>query len=331
MKASLWLISSISFGFVVKPLVFTANEAIKGIDDNFSEDLELEVFMIVTEWSSLRQKQLHDCMRTMQFHLEHTCNVHFHVLVDTTTAYHVLNVLNRRWCQVEGSNIKISLYNLQEVQMTILPYHHRMMNYFSSENNLYYNRTIFFVEALLHKVLPEVVRKVMVFDIDIMINSSIRELYGYFEHFSASHLIGLAFEQQPTYMHYTAEYRKYNPSTQIGSPPPYGNPGFNSGVILMDLEKLRNSDIYNNFLSSVGLHNAAEKYSFQGNLGDQDFFSLLSFDYPELFYVLPCTWNRQLCRLFEQRYHEHFTAFHDCQGDIYIYHGNCNTSLPELL
>ena len=329
MKSFLWLFTSLTIGTVLKTGVSTANEAIIHLD-NIVDDLELDIFMIVTEWSSLRQKQLNDCMRTMQSHLEATYTVHFHILVDSTTTYHVLDVLNRRWCEMEGSDIKISLYHLQTVQVTILPYHRSMMDYFSSENNLYYNRTIFFVEAVLHKILPEIVERVMVFDIDIKVNSSVKGLYAYFEQFSVSNVIGLAFEQQPTYMHYTAEYRKDNPSTQIGSPPPDGNPGFNSGVILMDLQKLRTCEIYNHFLSSGSLHTIAEKYSFRGNLGDQDYFTLLSFEYPELFYVLPCTWNRQLCRWFEQGYHDHFMAFHSCNGDIHIYHGNCNATLPEL-
>ena len=38
-----------------------------------------------------------------------------------------------------------------------------------------------------------------------------------------------------------------------------------------------------------------EKYNFRGHLGDQGFYTLLSFEHPELFYVLPCSWNRQLC------------------------------------
>ena len=310
----------------------TGSEEAKKGTDFFNDDKELDIFMIVTEWSSLRQKQLSDCMRTLQLHSNAEFDIHFHVLVDATTTHHVLDTLTHWWCQTEGTDVKISMYNIQLVETAILPYHHNMMKYFSNESNLYYNRTIFFVEAVLHKVLPEVIKKVLVFDIDVKFNSSVLKLYHHFQYFSQSNLIGLAYEQQPTYMHYTAEYRKRNPSTQIGKPPPAGIPGFNSGVILMDLEKIRNCDIYNKLLfSPINLRDIVDKYLFSGNLGDQDYFTLLSFEYPEFFYVLPCSWNRQLCRWFEtQEYHEYFSAFHNCQGNIDLYHGNCNSTLPEL-
>lgn len=306
------------------------NELNKGSDQ--SRPIHLNIFMIVTEWSSIRQKQLSNCMRTMQSHLNSsTCDVHFHILVDATTTQHVLDVVCLYWCQTETSDVKLSLYNIQMVEAAVAPYHHSMMKYFSSDSNLYYNRTIFFVEAVLHVILPEDVKRVIVFDIDIKFNSSVEKLYTHFQNFSRSNVIGLAFEQQPTYMHYTTEYRKSHPLTRIGSPPPDGLPGFNSGVILMELYKIRNCDIYNQALLSVNLQALADKYLFRGNLGDQDFFTLLSFEYPELFYVLPCTWNRQLCRWFETHgYHEYFNTFHNCQGDINIYHGNCNSTLPEL-
>ena len=333
MKVFLWLFMLLLIGVSIpKSYAFAVNEVNKGPNCQVSD--ELDIFLIVTEWSLQRQKQLYDCMRTMWSHLDATCKVHFHILVDATTTHHVLDILHQRWCQGGDHpdiDVKISLYYIQDVQTAVLPYYHGMLKYFSDKSNLYYNRTIFFVEAVLHKVLPEVVDKIMVFDIDIKFNSSVEELYVYFEHFSPSNLIGLAYEQQPTYMHYTAEYRRNNPLTRIGSPPPNGFPGFNSGVILMDLQKLRYCDTYNRLLSSVNLHHLAEKYSFRGNLGDQDYFTLLSFEHPELFYVLPCTWNRQLCRWFETHgYHEHFSAFHHCSGYIHIYHGNCNSTLPEL-
>ena len=298
---------------------------------NFTESLEVDMFMIVTEWSPLRQKQLNECMQTMQVCLDPPLVIHFHILVDSTTTHQVLFVVDQTWCRGEHRGVKLSLYDIEYTRRTILPYHRTMTKHFSSEDNSYYNRTIFFVEAVLHKILPDEVKKVLVFDIDIKFNSSVGKLYDHFGLFLPSNLIGLAYEQQPTYMHYTTEYRKHYPSTKVGSPPPYGYPGFNSGVILMDLEKLRHSDIYEEFMSSVNLHSVSNKYSFQGNLGDQDYFTLLSFEHPELFYVLPCTWNRQLCRWFESHgYYEQFDAFHNCHGDINIYHGNCNSTLPEL-
>ncbi|KAK7085267.1 Xyloside xylosyltransferase 1, partial [Halocaridina rubra] len=49
------------------------------------------------------------------------------------------------------------------------------------------------------------------------------------------------------------------------------------------------------YLDRVTLTEKTSLYSFQGHLGDQDLYTLIAFDYPELFYTLPCGWNRQLC------------------------------------
>ena len=322
---------TVKLSFLLSSISITCSTEPSSLFNPGVGSLELDIFMIVTEWSSLRQTQLINCMRTMQVKLDPPLDVHFHILVDSTSASQVLNVVNQTWCSSETHCVKVSLYNIDHIQETILPYHSSMMKHFSSENNLYYNRTIFFVEAVLHKILPNVVKKVLVFDIDIKFNSSVGKLYAYFEQFLPSNLLGLAYEQQPTYMHYTSVYRSNNPSTRIGSPPPYGYPGLNSGVILMNLEKLRGSVIYDQFMLPINLQQISDKYSFQGNLGDQDYFTLLFFEHPELFYVLPCTWNRQLCRWFESHgYYEQFDSFHMCQGDINIFHGNCNSTLPEL-
>ena len=69
-----------------------------------------------------------------------------------------------------------------------------------------------------------------------------------------------------------------------------------------------------------------------GHLGDQDFFSLVSFEYEELFHVIPCAWNRQLCTWWYERggyakYKKEY--FESCPLPVKIYHGNCNTPIPN--
>jgi hypothetical protein len=48
-------------------------------------------------------------------------------------------------------------------------------------------------------------------------------------------------------------------------------------------------------------------------LGDQDVYTLLSFEHPDLFYRLPCVWNRQLCTAYIR--HAEDLAFYHCDGD----------------
>lgn len=72
------------------------------------------------------------------------------------------------------------------------------------------------------------------------------------------------------------------------------------------------------------------RYKFQGHLGDQDFYTLISVEHPQLFYVLSCDWNRQLCRYWEDKgYKDVFHLYHDCKLPVKIYHGNCNSAIPD--
>ena len=302
---------------------------------SLNTSIAMHTLLIFTEWSQHRETFFTDCMATMYNHMVHDNHcLHFHVIVDATTTQLVLQTVHRIWCHTNNhwmNLVKVSLYDLKDVHGVIQPYQNVLQRHFSNVEVPYYNRTIFFVGAVLHKLLPETVDKVIAFDIDIKFNASVAELYKHFNLFSPTNILGLAHEQQPTYMHFTEQYRARNPETLVGGPPPIGWPGFNSGVMLAHLMRLRRSDIYNRMLEPQALNQLAGKYTFQSNLGDQDFYTLLSFDYPELFYVLPCNWNRQLCRWFETHgYGDYFDAYHRCEGDIYIYHGNCNSTLPSL-
>ena len=57
---------------------------------------------------------------------------------------------------------------------------------------------------------------------------------------------------QPVYRHLLWNYRNNNKGTNVGEPVSAGgNPGFNSGVLLLDLTKLRSSELFE-FLYQVG-------------------------------------------------------------------------------
>ena len=144
-------------------------------------------------------------------------------------------------------------------------------------------------------------------------------------------MIGIAHELQPVYKHIMYRYRNAHPNTKIGAPLPHGEPGFNSGVLLMHLQRIRNSSLYKEYLSDpTRIRQLSEKYFFKGHLGDQCFYTLLSFEHPELLYVLPCTWNRQLCTWWKDKGYERvFHLYHNCEGYVNVYHGNCGTAIPD--
>ncbi|KAH9373832.1 hypothetical protein HPB48_007446 [Haemaphysalis longicornis] len=96
-----------------------------------------------------------------------------------------------------------------------------------------------------------------------------------------------------------------------------GKQGFNTGVMLMDLASMRSSELYNKLLTYAELAPLCEKYGFNGSLGHQDFFTLIGMEYPKLFYVLDCTWNRQLDTGWAHTVNKTlFDAYHNCPGRV---------------
>ena len=62
----------------------------------------------------------------------------------------------------------------------------------------------------------------------------------------------------------------------------------------------------------------------------QCFFTLLSMEYPELFYPLPCSYNYQLDKSMAQPEHwEYFDLYHNCTLEAKIYHGNGGSPIPD--
>ncbi|KAG7177737.1 xyloside xylosyltransferase 1-like [Homarus americanus] len=207
-----------------------------------------------------------------------------------------------------------------------------LQEFFTRRTNAYYRDALFFFSLHLHKLLQGLDR-VILMDIDIKVKGDIAELHSHFERFSPSNVIGMTLEQSSVYRHVLSAYRKKHPNTTFGSPPTQGGfPGFNSGVVLVDINKLRKSDIIRKYLSKSKLREKTTYYSFQGHLGDQDLYTMIALDHPELFYTIPCGWNRQLCTWWRDHgYRTVFDQYFNCTEEFKILHGNCKTPIPDDL
>ena len=99
---------------------------------------------------------------------------------------------------------------------------------------------------------------------------------------------------------------------------------------------MRQNELFQRYLNNVSLiGELRDKYRFHHpHLGDQDFYSLLSFEHPDLFFILPCQWNRQLCTWWKDKgYEDVWESYFQCNNDVNIslYHGNCNTPFPNRI
>ena len=175
-------------------------------------------------------------------------------------------------------------------------------------------------------ILPEDVTRVILFDADFFFYTDIKQLFDHFDNFKNTTLFGLALVQEPVYRRDFEKYREEHPGTKIGGPPPDGRTGYSGGLTMIHLDNMRISERYKSILLNNEIKKYAEKYQFQGTRAQQDFFVLLDAEHhDELFYVVPCQWNRQLCKRTSTA-----LEYRNCPKPIHAYHGNCHVKMPTL-
>lgn len=177
-------------------------------------------------------------------------------------------------------------------------------------------------------ILPEDVMRVILLDVDFFFNTDIKQLFDHFDNFNENTLFGMAYVQQPNYETFFENYRKEHPGTRMGAPPPDGVRGYNGGLIMLHLSNMRRSELYKQILIDNDIKRYGAKYQFRGHLGEQDFFVLLDAEHHELFYVVPCQWNRQLAHRWDTK--DDFDVYHDCPKPHHAYHGNGKNIMPKL-
>ncbi|KAM9384429.1 xyloside xylosyltransferase 1 [Pholidichthys leucotaenia] len=225
---------------------------------------------------------------------------------------------------------EVLFHDVVALTQKLFPIVEAMQKHFSAGSGAYYSDAIFFLSVAMHHIMPDGLTHIVQLDLDLKYRTNIRDLFQEFDRFPPGAVIGIAREMQPVYRHTFWQYRKENPQTRVGEPPPDGLPGFNSGVMLLDLGAMRTSALYNQLLEPSNVTKLADHYRFKGHLGDQDFFTMIGMEHPELFYSLACGWNRQLCTWWRDHgYGDVFQLYYRCDGPVCIYHGNCNSPIPD--
>jgi len=232
--------------------------------------------------------------------------------------------------QETGHKVSYNFYDLAEIEESLKDTIHMLREMFFFKDVGRYNDNIFFITPSFHKIFYPRINKAIFLDLDVEFRDDIAHLYNEFEKFEPENVIGLGFDLQPHYRSQFKKYRENHPGTMVGEANP-GKQGFNTGVMLMDFKKMNDSTLYNSMLNKEKINKLRVKYDFmEGFLGHQDFYTLLGMKYPELFYRLPCQWNRQLDTSWKPHYSEViFEKYHKCEGRIRLYHANGNTVIPK--
>ncbi|PNF37711.1 Xyloside xylosyltransferase 1 [Cryptotermes secundus] len=238
-----------------------------------------------------------------------------------------------KWNKRLDKCISVSYYDVAYLAEELQDIVSAMQPHFSSQPGTYYSDALFFLSLGLHRIALDQQRAAM-FDADTKLQENIEELFQEFDRFGPDTLFGLAPELTPVYRHVLYLYRSHHKDTRFGEPlsshNDQGFPGVNSGVILFRLDRMRTNSLYNQLLEAKAVTSLTNKYNFKGHLGDQDFYTLLAMEHPDLVHLLPCVWNRQLCTWWRDHgYRDVFDAFAYCDGAVKLYHGNCNTPIPN--
>lgn len=187
----------------------------------------------------------------------------------------------------------------------------------------------FYLPIFMDLILPEDVTRVIFLDADFFFYNDVKQLFDHFDNFKNTTIFGLALVQEPVYRRDFENYREEHPGTNIGDPPPDGMTGYGGGLTMIHLANMRRSERYKKILFYNEIKKYAEKYQFQGTRAQQDFFVLLDAEHhEELFYVVPCQWNRQLSRGLSREVD--FDKYHNCPKPIHAYHGNGMARMPTM-
>lgn len=316
---------------------------------------EYNLFLIYTKENHAMRHKLELFLKSLLKYS--TIPLHLHVITDEKSVTSLESAINTYYHKYHppGKHHLYSVYDVHEAVTKIKDIHENMLPLFSYSSGSYYSDALFLLSLGLHRIVDDQMRRAILVDCDIVFRSDIKELFDEFGKFSNENLFGLGPELTPVYRHVLYKYRAANPTTNFGNPYylhllpsaakvdlngddsyrlgnhiKHGYPGLNSGVVMLNLEAIRRSKHYEETLKADNIKNLVKKYSFKGHLGDQDFFTLLGYEFPALIYYLDCIWNRQLCTWWKEHgYGEVFDAYFHCEGKIKIYHGNCNTRVPE--
>ncbi|KRX26823.1 Glycosyltransferase-like protein LARGE1 [Trichinella nelsoni] len=194
--------------------------------------------------------------------------LHFHIVTDSDLSEKILRTLFSTW---NLPSVSLSIYRLDEALEDI--------NWIP---NGHYSGLFGLSKLILPKILSTSVTKVVVLDVDILFVSDIFELWNFLSKFNDSQVLGMTENQSDWYLGNL--FLDYKPWPALGR-------GYNSGVILMNLLKLR-------AINWTELYKAVTKellntYN-RTNLADQDIFNAVIQRLPALVYRLPCVYNLQL-------------------------------------
>ncbi|XP_049746937.1 xylosyl- and glucuronyltransferase LARGE2 isoform X3 [Elephas maximus indicus] len=204
-------------------------------------------------------------VKSMLFYRKNPLHLH---LVTDEVARNILETLFHTWMVPA---VRVSFYNTSKFQSQV-----------SWIPNTHYSGLYGLLKLVLPDALPPDLARVIVLDTDVTFASDIAELWAFFAHFSDKQMIGLVENQSNWYLGNL--WKNHRPWPALGR-------GFNTGVILLWLDRLRQAGWEQ--MWKVTARRLLLTLS-STSLADQDIFNAVIKEHPGLVLLLPCLWNVQL-------------------------------------
>ncbi|XP_056384270.1 glucoside xylosyltransferase 2 isoform X2 [Hyla sarda] len=124
-------------------------------------------------------------------------------------------------------------------------------------------------------------------DTDVLFLRPLDDIWAFLKHFNDTQLAAMAPEHEVPKIGWYSRFARH---------PFYGTTGVNSGVMLMNLTRIRKQQFKNNMIPAgltweEMLHPLYQKYKNYITWGDQDLLNIIFYFNPENLFVFPCQWN----------------------------------------
>ncbi|XP_050813429.1 glucoside xylosyltransferase 2 isoform X2 [Gopherus flavomarginatus] len=168
-------------------------------------------------------------------------------------------------------------------------------------------------QRLFLPVILKDVDSLLYVDTDVLFLRPIDDIWHFLKEFNSTQLAAMAPEHEIPKIGWYSRFARH---------PYYGTTGVNSGVMLMNLTRIRNTQFKNSMIPTglmweEMLYPLYQKYKNYITWGDQDLLNIIFYFNPECLYVFPCQWNYRP---------DHCMYGSNCKGaeeeGISVLHGN---------
>ncbi|KAG9346913.1 hypothetical protein JZ751_005840 [Albula glossodonta] len=168
-------------------------------------------------------------------------------------------------------------------------------------------------QRLFLPIILKEVDSLLYVDTDILFLRPVEDVWAFLSHFNSTQMAAMAPEHEDPRIAWYSRFARH---------PYHGKTGINSGVMLMNMTRIR-SKLFKNDMTSVELSwedllmPLLQKYKLNITWGDQDLLNIIFHHNPESLFVFPCQWNYRP---------DHCIYGSNClqaeQDGVFILHGN---------